>query len=176
MVSYANDLASADQPFDPLLLMCLAPTLLAATRTVFLVVPPSDRSISVFVLHPPVSHSGSVSTGFILLFQHHAWLVAAPAQLSSPLLQASGRHVGSGAHPFDPGGRMHAPRIPIKWPALVKTPKPSGTKRVSFATPLTQVFRIIYPAPGKAGHRHPTQVARAIWRFLEGGPALSCQA
>ena len=85
MLDHARDLITADQAFDPLVLTCLSPASLSRTRAIFLVVPERDiaHSASVFVLHPPLSHTGSVTTGFVLLYRQHAWLVNSPPLLSS---------------------------------------------------------------------------------------------
>lgn len=70
------------------------------TRTIFLVVPASGPP-SVIVLHPPLSHIGPVSTGFILLYRHHAWLVSNP---TSSFLWALCRYVALGSPPCGNSG------------------------------------------------------------------------
>ena len=69
-----KDLVLENSPFDPITLVALSPPCLQSYRLVFLFVPSSNVASDpqVIVLNPPTGHN-TLSTGFILLFERHAW-------------------------------------------------------------------------------------------------------
>lgn len=84
-LSHSFDLLSEGEPFDPLLIVCLAPSCLVRTRTVFVFLPSSGGRVSVIAVNPPSTHTGPVHVGFFLLYRsHHAWLLTPPPTLHDP--------------------------------------------------------------------------------------------
>lgn len=81
MVNRVQDLTVENSPFDPMVLMALAPPCIRSYRLVFLFVPETGPSM-VIVLSPTDSSSAPIaSTGFILLYHKHAWALEPPPHL-----------------------------------------------------------------------------------------------
>ena len=89
MVTRVRDLTAENSPFDPVVLMALAPPCLRTHRLVFLFAPSPPASPLVVILTPDCTSRSAPSTGFLLLHKRHAWALDPPAFASSSASFAS---------------------------------------------------------------------------------------